>query len=318
MRNDERAYLLFSDHLGSSLLVRADGTIAEKAYYLPWGGERGDTSITSTDYGYTGQMKEGDIYYYGARYYDPAIGRFMQADTIVPLQVQGTQAFDRYAYVNNNPLRYTDPSGHHICSVLGEYCETKDLKNEYRNKTLSDHPHRPSIEKMMKRLDEMLYMAVFNSSEYKTLYHDFGKDTCTIYVNGGLNSVWEPKVEKELYGYQYNGEAVLNPYIRSDDFWKYAEKQPDLEVTGPKRRNDVDVTFFRYGDIYALSQFNSLVYNHVVVVTRVDLSNNMVYVREVVESPSYEERQFWETNTEILSIRRIRYEDPNTFYWGGR
>jgi hypothetical protein len=37
-------------------------------------------------------MKEGDIYYYGARYYDPAIGRFMQADTIVPLDVQGKQA----------------------------------------------------------------------------------------------------------------------------------------------------------------------------------------------------------------------------------
>jgi hypothetical protein len=39
----------------------------------------------------------------------------MQADTIVPLQVQGTQAFDRYAYVNNNPLRFTDPSGNRAC-----------------------------------------------------------------------------------------------------------------------------------------------------------------------------------------------------------
>ncbi len=57
-------------------------------------------------------MKEGDIYYYGARWYDPSIGRFMQADTIVPLQVQGTQAFDRYAYVNNNPVMYVDSSGH--------------------------------------------------------------------------------------------------------------------------------------------------------------------------------------------------------------
>ena len=114
MRKDERTYLLFSDRLGSSSVVmKANGELVEKAYYLPWGGTRGEEAITSTDYGYTGQMREGDIYYYGARWYDPSIGRFMQADTIVPLQVQGTQAFDRYAYVNNNPLRYTDPSGHY-------------------------------------------------------------------------------------------------------------------------------------------------------------------------------------------------------------
>ena len=91
--------------------MNANGDMFEKAYYLPWGGERGNTSITSTDYGYTGQMREGDIYDYGARWNDPTIGRFMQADTIVPLQVQGTQAFDRYAYVNNNPMKYVDPSG---------------------------------------------------------------------------------------------------------------------------------------------------------------------------------------------------------------
>ena len=92
--------------------LNAAGQVEERAYYLPWGGERGNQEIELTDYGYTGQMKEGDIYFYNARYYDPAIGRFMQADTIVPMASQGTQAFDRYAYVNNNPLRYADPSGH--------------------------------------------------------------------------------------------------------------------------------------------------------------------------------------------------------------
>ncbi len=59
------------------------------------------------------------LYYYGARWYDPALGRFVQADTIVPEASQGSQAWDRYAYVNNNPLRYTDPTGHedveHTC-----------------------------------------------------------------------------------------------------------------------------------------------------------------------------------------------------------
>ncbi|MEZ4616309.1 MAG: RHS repeat-associated core domain-containing protein [Caldilineaceae bacterium] len=49
------------------------------------------------------------MYYYGARWYDPALGRFVQPDTIVPDPGEA-KAFDRYAYVLNNPLRYVDPT----------------------------------------------------------------------------------------------------------------------------------------------------------------------------------------------------------------
>jgi len=52
--------------------------------------------------------------YFNARWYDSSLGRFAQADSIVPLASQGAQAWDRYAYTNNNPVRYTDPSGHCI------------------------------------------------------------------------------------------------------------------------------------------------------------------------------------------------------------
>jgi len=38
----------------------------------------------------------------------------MSPDTIVPTSTQGTQAWDRYAFVNNNPVRYTDPTGHKL------------------------------------------------------------------------------------------------------------------------------------------------------------------------------------------------------------
>jgi RHS repeat-associated protein len=48
---------------------------------------------------------------YNARMYDPALGRFTQADTIIP-STQGVQAWDRFAYTNNNPVRYSDPTGH--------------------------------------------------------------------------------------------------------------------------------------------------------------------------------------------------------------
>ena len=47
----------------------------------------------------------------GARWYDPALGRWIQADSIVP-EPGNPQALNRFSYVYNNPLRYVDPSGH--------------------------------------------------------------------------------------------------------------------------------------------------------------------------------------------------------------
>jgi RHS repeat-associated protein len=70
--------------------------------------------------GYTGQREEVELglYFYNARWYDPYLGRFTQADTIVPNPVDA-KAFDRYAYVYNNPVRYNDPSGHEVCYDTG-------------------------------------------------------------------------------------------------------------------------------------------------------------------------------------------------------
>jgi RHS repeat-associated protein len=51
------------------------------------------------------------LYDYQARFYDPALGRFLQPDLLVP-EPGNPQTLNRYAYVYNNPLRYTDPSGH--------------------------------------------------------------------------------------------------------------------------------------------------------------------------------------------------------------
>jgi RHS repeat-associated protein len=105
---------LLSDHLGSaSITTTADGTWFSELRYSAFGETRYSSGITATDYRYTGQLQQADInlYYYNARYYDPALGRFVQSDTIIP-QPGSIQSYDRYAYVNNNPLRYTDPSGH--------------------------------------------------------------------------------------------------------------------------------------------------------------------------------------------------------------
>jgi hypothetical protein len=56
--------------------------------------------------------------YYNARWYDAKLGRFLSADSLVP-GPGNPQAFNRYAYVFNNPLRFADPSGHDPVDYCG-------------------------------------------------------------------------------------------------------------------------------------------------------------------------------------------------------
>jgi RHS repeat-associated protein len=76
-----------------------------------------------TTYNYTGQRLDGGtgLLYYGARYYDPALMRFVQPDTLVP-EPGNPQTLNRYAYTLNNPLKYTDPTGHIVCGFQGRAC----------------------------------------------------------------------------------------------------------------------------------------------------------------------------------------------------
>jgi RHS repeat-associated protein len=82
---------LHGDHLGSTSLVTNDaGGFVARVLYYPYGEERYHEGTLTTDYAYTGQRKEGfGLYDYRARFYDPALGRFASADTIVPGAASG-------------------------------------------------------------------------------------------------------------------------------------------------------------------------------------------------------------------------------------
>ena len=93
----------------------------KQAGYYPFGDYRGTPlSQTLTDRGFTGQRSNNQpatdlgLLYYNARYYVPTIAKFASADTIVP-DPAGPQQFNRYAYTLNNPVRFTDLSGHISC-----------------------------------------------------------------------------------------------------------------------------------------------------------------------------------------------------------
>lgn len=114
----ELSYAL-SDHLGStSLTTDASGAKVAEMRYKPWGEVRFANGDPHTDKTYTGQRSYASdfgLMYYNARWYDTQAGRFAQADTVVP---NGVQGYDRYAYVDNNPVMKNDPSGHSACDQI--------------------------------------------------------------------------------------------------------------------------------------------------------------------------------------------------------
>jgi RHS repeat-associated protein len=119
MREAGKLSYLLTDHLGSTAVVAdMNGVRTSEARYKAWGETRYAAGTLPTTYKFTGQREEQslELYFYNARYYDPALGRFAQADSVVP-ESQGVQAFDRYAYSSGNPVKYIDPTGHRSCSM---------------------------------------------------------------------------------------------------------------------------------------------------------------------------------------------------------
>ncbi|MFN4329268.1 MAG: RHS repeat-associated core domain-containing protein [Limnobacter sp.] len=114
------------DHLGSVVLITGiDGQAVERYSYDVWGKRRnlngtdytanGGHLLGATDEGYTGHehLDHLGLVHMNGRIYDASLGRFMSADPFVA-QPNNLQNYNRYAYVNNNPLSYTDPSGYFL------------------------------------------------------------------------------------------------------------------------------------------------------------------------------------------------------------
>ena len=70
--------------------------------------------------GFTGheQLSSQGLVHMNARLYDPVLGRMLQSDTMIP-DTRDPLAYNRYIYVKNNPLKYTDPTGHFGMIVAG-------------------------------------------------------------------------------------------------------------------------------------------------------------------------------------------------------
>ena len=112
-------YYLHQDALGNTRLeTTSTVAIKFKSDYVPYGTAYQPTG--SEVFRYTGKPYDAatGLYYMGARYYDPATGRFITQDSY-PGSMSDPSSMNLYAYARDNPMRYTDPSGH--LSMVNRY-----------------------------------------------------------------------------------------------------------------------------------------------------------------------------------------------------
>lgn len=124
---------LHKDHLGSVTMVTdQNANVISERSFDAFGANRSNDWATSylsvlppslfktaTYRGYTGheQIADFNLINMNGRIYDPAVGRFLSADPFVQYE-DNMQSLNRYAYVMNNPLAATDPSGYFLKKLL--------------------------------------------------------------------------------------------------------------------------------------------------------------------------------------------------------
>jgi len=103
-------YFIHTDHLGSTVAVTdEEGEIVFQNRHFPYGSGRLPAvsgQLSATERNYTSQIKDNEtqLYYYNARYYDPALGTFISADP-------AGDGLNRFGYVHGNPINFIDPWG---------------------------------------------------------------------------------------------------------------------------------------------------------------------------------------------------------------
>ncbi|MHC1684232.1 MAG: RHS repeat domain-containing protein [Clostridiaceae bacterium] len=126
-RSGSKSYYLYDGKGSTRTLTDQLGNVTDTYTYDAFGQLMNTTGTTVNSYLYTGEQYDANIgfYYLRARYMNPAVGRFMTMDSYEG-RVADPISLHKYLYASDNPVAYSDPSGH---MSLGEVMVSESISN---------------------------------------------------------------------------------------------------------------------------------------------------------------------------------------------
>lgn len=127
--SDKQTYNYLTNQSGTVTgLTRAGNAVASSSYNL-YGSSKASTDTTGNPFAYNGEARDvTGLDFLRARYYDSHAGTFLTEDSY-PGSLTDPLSQNRYAYVQNNPVNYTDPSGHRAV-MMERYVSSVDTKKQ--------------------------------------------------------------------------------------------------------------------------------------------------------------------------------------------
>jgi RHS repeat-associated protein len=184
----EKILHFHADHLGTPRLITGNGGARVSEHdYFPFGREVPATTQEpsavppfSEALKFTGHERDaGTLDYMHARYYAPYLGRFLSVDPYLDGEktMRNPQMWNRYAYVTNNPLRYTDPTGKSLWETLFRVVRYigREEKVVARVKAISKSKAMEGIERGIKVAREEKATSIAVVTESKQARNTVGK-----------------------------------------------------------------------------------------------------------------------------------------------
>lgn len=147
---DEDEYFFANDHLGSPTIVtNQNGQIVEENDYDDYG-KIINQNTEGSDYKFIGKEldAETDLQYFGARYYNSLVGKFVSIDPLIlenaEIFLADPQQLNSYAYGRDNPIRFLDPTGEANSDFQPYYSNNSSYSygeplGSYRNVVVRSH-----------------------------------------------------------------------------------------------------------------------------------------------------------------------------------